>query len=115
MVAIVSRPTLAVDWDGVLVHAKTQEWLLGAREALRALLQSGFTVFIHTCRANYTAGQEMVTAKLLEAGFERWLRSGDLEMWMGEGKPNAACYIDDRAISFEGWADLVPEIRRRFK
>lgn len=112
MVADVTRPTLAVDWDNTLVHEKTQEWLGGAEEALRALLKSGFTVWIHTCRGNYGAGREMVVSKLLAAGFERWVRSGDLELWLGEGKPNAAVYIDDRAIRFEGWSDLLPELRK---
>lgn len=107
-----SLPTIAIDWDDTLVDHETQEWLEGAQEALRALLKSGFTVWIHSCRANYQAGQELVVSKLLASGFERWIRSGDLELWLGEGKPLAAIYIDDRALRFEDWNNLIPDIRR---
>lgn len=106
--------TIALDWDLTLVDEQ-QEWLVGAQEALRALLRSGYTVWVHTCRANYTAGQELVTSKLVAGGFEGWLRSGDLELWLGEGKPNADIYVDDRALRFEGWNDLVPTIRKHLR
>ena len=110
-----TRPVLAVDWDGTLVDTPTQEWLPGAQDALRALLKSGYTILIHTCRANYTAGLKMVEEKLVDGGFEGWLLSGDMQVWQGKGKPDAAVYIDNLALSFECWADLVPEIRRRLR
>lgn len=83
---------VAVDWDGTLVDARSQEWLPGAQAALRQLKARGYEVFIHTCHANWPEGQASVEAKLAEAGL-------DLEI---VAKPLADFYIDDRARRFDG-------------
>lgn len=111
--------TLCIDWDDTLVSYKRfgdlenpGTWLDGAPEALRALLKSGRQVVIHSCRANWDQGRETIYTKLLEAGLERWIRSGDLDIWLGEGKPLGLVYVDDRGFRFPGsWTDLVPELK----
>lgn len=100
---------VAVDWDGTLVDARSQEWLPGAQAALRQLKARGYEVFIHTCHANWPEGAAAVEAKLAEAGL-------DLEI---VAKPLADFYIDDRAIEFCGtWRfamSKVPPTKRALR
>jgi hypothetical protein len=100
------RPRLrvAVDWDGTLVGPE-QEWLPGAREALRTMLARNCAVVVHTCRANYAAGAAAVRAGLDEAGFV----AVDVK-----GKEEADVYVDDRALRFEGsWPAALDELTTR--
>jgi hypothetical protein len=105
------RRTVAVDWDDVLVDAKTQEWLPDAPTALTQLLAEYHTVIIHTCRANWPEGLAQVEAKLEETIAKPWRTSlGDRLKIVG--KPLADVYIDDRARRFEGdWHTLLSNLR----
>lgn len=100
---------VAVDWDGTLVDARSQEWLPGAQNALRQLKARGYEVFIHTCHANWPEGVAAVEAKLAQAGL-------DLEI---VAKPSADFYIDDRARRFDGnWKltlALVPPTQKALR
>jgi len=105
-------PTIAIDWDDTLVGCKKYgtpgEWLPGAQNALRALLRSGRDVIVHSCRANFAAGEREIFNKLYDGGFGNDLQKGRLSVWCDEGKPLAMVYLDDRALRFEGdWTDLV--------
>lgn len=107
---------LALDYDDCLVghkkYGEPKKWLPGAQEALRALLKSGRTIVIHSCRANWAEGCHEIHEKLFESGFGRFMEAGDLEVWMGEGKPSASVYLDDKAVRFGGsWDGLVPKLR----
>lgn len=128
------RPTLAVDFDGV-IHAYTSPWtspldvhdppVPGALDWLRARLAGGWTVVIHTARlVNGLASErcsvpEIAVAPRVEA-IRSWLAAhggADLAShpavfyWTEGGKPHADVYLDDRALRFDGrWptaADLA--------
>lgn len=93
--------TVAVDWDGVLVGGG-QEWLPGAVDGLHALARR-HKVIVHTCRANWPEGRQSVLSRLAEAGFS------SLDVYP---KPEAAVYLDDRALRFTGsWDGVVKQIR----
>lgn len=101
--------TLAIDWDGTIED--NAGFLPGAEESLRALLKSGYKIWIHSCRCNFDAGANYIAGRIGELGFQRPLEAGQIELWLGEGKPPADLYIDDKGLRFDGWFDLVPRVR----
>lgn len=95
------KSEVSFDWDGTLVDGN-QEWLPGAKEALR-LAERKRGAFVHSCRANFPAGERQIRSKLDDAGFTR-IRV--------VGKPEASVYVDDLALRFEGdWESLKPHLR----
>lgn len=94
---------IAVDWDDTLVDAKTQEWLPGAREALKALRRRGHKLLILSARASWDGGRDQIAAKLASVGIR------DVAI---HAKPTADLFIDDRAIEFHGdWSQVLRRIR----
>lgn len=91
-------PTVAVDWDDTLVGCKKHPpgWLPGAADALHDFRRRGYTIVIHSCRANWPEGREEIAAKLGEVGLRESSRLKIVE------KPLAVAYIDDRAVPFAG-------------
>lgn len=106
-----TRPTIAVDLDGVL-HRYEQGWtgqvpleppVPGAREAVAAIRALGYRVVVFTCRALTQLGR---------AGTIAWLDAHGIEVdEVTAIKPHALAYVDDRAIRFDGdWAAVVRAI-----
>lgn len=81
-------PRVALDWDNTLVNTQTQDWLPGARTAIRSLQARGYDVLIHSCRANWPEGLAAIKAKLAEAHLNLSVHA----------KPDAAFYVDDKAL-----------------
>lgn len=110
-------PTVALDFDDTLVgykkYGEPGEWLPGALEGLIGLLKSGRKVVIFSCRANWVEGLAEIVAKLRAHPFlARALDRGDLKVWVEEGKPPAALYVDDRGFRFEGsWDGLLATLK----
>lgn len=108
---------IAIDLDGTLTSWERGPshqgngigpWLPGAREAIRAMLDAGHHVIVHTCRATWEAGGSYAGVRhfLDSHGFE------DVEVWHDVGKPIAHVYIDDRAIPFQGeWGEVMMLLR----
>lgn len=104
--------TIAVDFDGTIYAPSQQDSLYrlygrpqdGARECLRDLIERGFRVVLHTCRAANYEG----TLAMLE-----WLQQNDFpRMEVANMKPQAALYVDDKACRFTGrWQDVLDFIR----
>lgn len=95
-----------MDWDGTLV-GPDGSWLPDSVGALRALRRLGFVVVVHSCRGCWPGGVAGVRAALDGAGFP------DVAVWDGRGKPDAAAYVDDRAVRFEGdWSAVLRVLRR---
>lgn len=101
--AIQARPTLAIDFDGVIHDAahpvagrRMGEPMPGAIEALDSLQEAGYRIVIHTVRGGnpghivdwcdyYGVPYDDVTNK----------------------KPNAEYYIDDKALPFTSWPAVL--------
>jgi len=92
---------VSFDWDHCLVD-ENQEWNEGAKEALR-LAERKRGAFIHSCRANYAAGERQIRDKLDESGFT------NIPI---KAKPTASVYVDNLALRYEGdWESLKPHLR----
>lgn len=95
---------LGLDWDGTLVDAATQEWLPGAREALKRLTRMGHRFVILSARAGWDGGRDQIRSKLASAGY-------DVEVY---AKPRVDVIVDNNAIEFTGdWSQVLSRIRTR--
>ena len=106
------RPRVCVDLDGVL--AEYNGWkglgeigapLQGAREFVSSLAKIA-DVIIFTSRCSLDpgndAGKIIASPEELRENVVEWLREHDLpftDVYIGQGKPKAAAFIDDRAIA----------------
>jgi hypothetical protein len=101
---------VAVDWDGTLVDAKTQEWLPGSVHALGVLLARCRTIIVHTCHANWPEGRAAVEAKLEEVVARPWTTSLG-ERLRVEPKPAADFYIGDNYLHHGGdWSETLEAV-----
>lgn len=108
------QKTIAVDFDGV-IHKYSKGWFdgtcydepeEGAEDALRRLLKRGYKIAVFTCRAEDHDGVASVYA---------WFRHFMPELYneyheqieVTDIKPKAIAYIDDRAIRFTNWKDVL--------
>ena len=90
--------TVALDWDGTLVDTKTQKWLPGALEFVRAAVAAKRGVVIHSSRANSPQGLQTIEETLQAAG---------LPPFKIFPKPHADLYVDNQALRFTGdWNDV---------
>jgi hypothetical protein len=100
--------TLCVDFDGV-IHKYSQgfkdgsiydEPIEGAFDALMKLKEAGYTVVIHTARKPFESVQEWLKEKAASYPEIQKLEVTDRKL------PSLA-YIDDRAIRFTAWQDIL--------
>ena len=98
--------TVAIDWDGTLVDATTQQWLPDAVNALYAMVtaEPRCRVVIHSCRANSPSGLAQIEQTLSAMP---WLYRSVKVV----GKPDADVYVDNLALRFTGdWKQTMREI-----
>lgn len=94
---------LAIDYDGVIHDYKNPPPgrkmgppIEGAKEALTEFKRQGHTVIIHTVWIPET-----------HATIAKWMEYFDIPYdSITNIKPNAACYIDDKAIHFTAWENI---------
>lgn len=102
-----SKKTVVFDFDGV-IHRYSTGWIRdtvipdppvpGIREAI-AGIRKNYRVVVVSTRCATEEGR---------AAIESWLYKYDIEVDdIKKEKPPAICYIDDRAICFDGRADLL--------
>jgi hypothetical protein len=102
-----TQTTIVVDLDGTIIpHALDSEDLLGhepfpgARETIHAIRKLGVKVIIWTAR-----GEEMRSMT------EYWLSSRNIEFdELRLDKPKANLYIDDKALRFTSWSDVIQKV-----
>ena len=106
------KPTVVFDFDGV-IHSYTSGWkgaieipdppVPGIREAIEQIRLAGYWVVVMSSRCMNPGGELAVRQYLLEYGIDV---DGVTAM-----KPAAVCYIDDRAIRFDGHPEkLVDQV-----
>jgi hypothetical protein len=104
--------TICVDLDGCL--ARYDGWrgqehigdpLPGALAAIRELHAAGHRLIIYTCRCgNYEREQygdglsREQSAEIVRAWLSRHGFPGELDVYLGDGKPMADMYVDDKAV-----------------
>lgn len=102
------RKTVVFDFDGV-IHSYTSGWkgarnipdvpVKGIEFALRDIHNAGYEVVVVSTRCAYFGGKSAI---------ESWLDIYDLSQYVDKickEKPPAICYVDDRAICFDGRTD----------
>lgn len=100
------KPTLGIDFDGTVAHEGKfispsiipYEPMEDAKEALE-LLSKFFRIVIFSCRAIDPEGQ-----KAIELYMAKYLLPYDV---VTSVKPTAVFYIDNRAIRFETWKQVL--------
>jgi hypothetical protein len=104
------KPTVAVDLDGVLAIYTTWKGvdhigdpIPGSIELTMHLKQfARVIIFTTRCCADPSLNREGLTPEELKAKVTHWLDSKGYfydDVYTGQGKPIAAAYIDDRAVS----------------
>ena len=110
------KPTVVFDFDGV-IHSYKRGWkgdaeipdapVPGIREAVAHVRLAGYRVVVVSTRCRSSDGMEAVRA---------YLRDNDIEVDdVRADKPPAVCYIDDRAICFDGHPEALLEKIINFK
>ena len=95
---------IAIDMDGTIcsINEKYQdcELLEGARESINHIKKKGYKVYIHT-------GRHILNAQITI----EWLINNNIEYdHIVFGKPPAKYYIDDKAIRFDNWKNVLNKI-----
>lgn len=110
--------TVVFDFDGV-IHSYTSGWkgetnipdppVEGIQKALEEIKKAGYEVVIVSTRCKSMFGR---------AAIENWLDMYGMTHLVDKvckEKPPAICYVDDRAICFDGNPDLLLEKISSFK
>lgn len=100
-----NKQTVVFDFDGV-IHSYTSGWhgadiipdppVSGIANALRDIHNAGYEIVVVSTRCASEDGMEAV---------REWLYRNEMLLWIDKickEKPPAICYIDDRAICFDG-------------
>jgi len=110
------KKTIVFDFDGV-IHSYTSGWqgvevipdpvVPGIQSAIHSLQQEGYEVIVVSTRCAKPEGIVAVKKYLVENGIV-------VDDVMTE-KPPAICYVDDRAICFDGHPETLFEKVQNFK
>lgn len=111
-----SSKTVAFDFDGV-IHSYTSGWLgpdvipdplvPGIKEAIERIRNSGYEVLVCSSRCRYVSGIVAI---------EEYLSNNNIIVdGICSQKPPAVCYIDDRAICFDGHPETLLSKIQNFK
>lgn len=107
---------IAIDFDGVIhknslgFHDGTvyDEPIEGSLDSIRRLYESGYTIVIFTAKAksdrplvNGKTGEELIWEWLEHYGVSKYIKSITSE------KPRAKYYVDDNAVRFTNWNDVL--------
>lgn len=112
-----NQKIVAVDFDGV-IHRYSKGWvdgsiydvpIKGSKEQMRRLVEKGYKIIIFTTRLNPELGGDL---KLERKKIDEWLSSNGFKEnvhyhQITALKPKASVYIDDHAIRFTNWEDMI--------
>lgn len=113
-----TRNNIAIDFDGV-IHKSSKGFhdgtiyddpLPGTKKALEALSKD-YNLIIFTCKAK--PERPLVNGKTGTELIWEWLEKHDFAKYISlitHEKPRAKYYIDDKAIEFESWDQVMEEI-----
>ena len=111
-----SKKTVVFDFDGV-IHSYTSGWqgetiipdepVEGIRPAIEKMRSAGYEVIVVSARCRSYKGQVAIW---------EWLRkNGIIVDDVMKEKPPAICYIDDRAICFDGHPENLVDKVNNFR
>ena len=103
--------TIAIDFDGV-IHKYSKGWedgeiydkpMEGVLEALRILYLKGYGITVFTTREDLADVKSWIRKQYNR----EYPNSEMIELNVTNYKPKAIAYIDDRAIRFTNWKDML--------
>ena len=106
---VVEEKVIAVDFDGP-VHSYNEGWCNGkiydfptdgAFQAIKKLHSKGYKIVIFTARDDLEPVKKWINDHL------KVLELDHLEIEVTNKKPKAIMYIDDRAVRFTNWKDML--------
>jgi capsule biosynthesis phosphatase len=112
---------ICIDIDGVLCELKNSQTnyadvkpISGAVKALCQLRQNGHFVILYTARHMKTTGGNLGAVLAKQASITlTWLEKHGFEYdEIYFGKPWADVYIDDLAIRFRNWQDILESLEK---
>lgn len=111
-----NKQTVVFDFDGV-IHSYTSGWkgenvipdppVPGIAESIKNFREAGYEVVVVSARCQYISGKSAIMQYLEKHGIV-------VDNIMAE-KPPAICYIDDRAICFDGHPETLLKKVQNFK
>lgn len=109
--------TIAIDFDGTISEYKEYkgkgifgEPVSGAKEAIKKLKDSGWSIIIYTTRAESNQIREYLNSHDIPFDYINH-NPYNIENDCFHGKPKADVYLDDRAITFTGdWKKTTHDI-----
>lgn len=110
------KPTIVFDMDGV-IHSYISGWqgipnlpdppVPGIKKAIDDIRNNGYRVVVHSTRCVSDEGKQAI---------EDYLKKYDIVVdEVSYNKPPALCYIDDRAITFDGHPETLLDKIQNFK
>lgn len=111
-----NKKTVVLDFDGV-IHSYVSGWqgaaiipdepVPGIRDAIRDIRKYGYEVAVVSARCSTAWGM---------AAVKQWLADNDIIVdKVCAEKPPAVCYVDDRAICFDGHPESLLDKISSFK
>ena len=113
------KNVIAVDFDGV-IHKSSKgfhdgtiydEPIEGTKKGLEYLSKS-YKLVVYTCKAN--PDRPLIDGKTGTELIWEWMEKYDLSKYVSDivhGKPNAKYYIDDKAICFIDWNQILKVVK----
>ena len=113
------KNVIAVDFDGV-IHKSSKgfydgtiydEPVEGTKKGLEYLSKS-YKLVVYTCKAN--PDRSLIDDKTGTELIWEWMEKYDLSKYISDvvyGKPNAKYYIDDKAICFIDWNQILKVVK----
>jgi len=109
---------LMIDFDGV-ISKYTNGWndgklvddpMEGVKEAIDHFKEQGYEIIIFTTRASTTHNNDP-TSEQLVTDLRRWLSEHEIQYdAITSEKLGALAYIDDKAIRFTNWSDVIKQV-----
>lgn len=110
------RKSIAIDFDGV-IHKYSTGWqngmlydgpIEGAKNTIDRLKRKGYKIIIFTVRLNPMFDIINKGVRNVRRDIEDWLAKHSIYYdELTNNKPPAIAYIDDKAIRFTNWKDIL--------
>lgn len=115
-----TNSVVGIDFDGV-IHKNSKGFhdgtiyddpLPGTKEALCSLSKK-YKLIIYTCKAS--SERPLVNGKTGIELIWEWLKKHKLDQFISEitdRKPRVVFYIDDKAINFNSWEEMLKDVEK---
>lgn len=119
----IAHGVIAVDLDGTIFDFDLESWheygmayfgepKADVIQALKELRKLGYEIVIYSSRFTPSESSYAIVAAINFVS--RALAKNGIpydRLWVREGKPHADYYIDDKAMKFESWKQVLKEIK----